>query len=74
MSASGTESLFYRRTWDPHVVVFGWWIRFIWGITFKADRVRWRRFYGYRLLAFRLWGDPHSRPCARLIGVQWRRA
>jgi hypothetical protein len=26
-----------------------------------------------RLVALRLWGDPHSLRCARLVGVQWRR-
>jgi hypothetical protein len=62
----------HRRTFDPSITVAGWWIRFIWGVTFKSDRLRRRRFYGYRLLAVRLWGDPNTREMARLIGIQWR--
>jgi hypothetical protein len=63
-----------RSTWDPHVIVCGWRVRFIWGITFKPKRLRVARFYGHRLVAVRLWGDPYSPRCARLLGVQWRRA
>jgi hypothetical protein len=64
----------YRKTWDPNVTVFGWWIRFIWGITFKPERIRVSKFDGRRLIAMRVWGDPHSARCARLVGVMWRRA
>jgi hypothetical protein len=64
----------YRSTWDPTITVAGWWIRFIWGITFKPRRFRWYKFDGHRLIGLRLWGNPDSRKCARLIGIQWRRA
>lgn len=56
-------------TGDFRIIMFGWWIRLIWGATFKPERFRWRRFYGHRLLAVRLWGPPLD---SRLIGVQWQ--
>jgi hypothetical protein len=62
-----------RRNGDVQFTVFGWWVRLIWGITFKRDRLRWSKFYGYRLLAVVPWGDPLSPKCARLVGIQWRR-
>ena len=58
-------------TFDVRVIVLGWWLRFIWGVTFKPERFRWRKFYGHRLLALRLWGKPFD---SRLVGIQWRRA
>lgn len=58
-------------TFDFRVNVLGWWVRFIWGVTFKPERFRFRRFHGHRLLAVRLWGPQFD---SRLIGVQWRRS
>lgn len=58
-------------TGDLRFIVFGWWVRLIWGCTFKPERFRWRRFYGHRLLAVRLWGPSTD---SRLVGVQWQRA
>lgn len=54
------------------VIVCGWWIRFIWGLAFNPERLRWRRFYGQRLLAVRLWRFGTSTD-GRLVGIQWTR-
>lgn len=56
---------------DVRVVVLGWWLRFFWGVTFKPERFRWRKFYGHRLAAVRLWGSLND---SRIVGFQWRRA
>jgi hypothetical protein len=63
-----------RWTYDPSITIGGWWIRFLWGVTFKPKRFRYSRFYGHTLVAVRLWRSPNSRKLARLVGVQWRRA
>jgi len=63
-----------RRNGDVSFTVFGWWVRLVWGVTFKPKRVRWHRAYGYRMLAVRLYGDPFNVKLGRLVGVQWRRA
>ncbi len=54
------------------VIVAGWWVRFIWGLTFKPDRFRWRCFDGHCLLAVRLWPFTNAMD-GRLVGVQWKR-
>jgi hypothetical protein len=61
----------WRKTADTNFTVWGWWVRLIWGSTFKPKRFRWHRFHEYRLLAVRLWGEPSD---GRLVGIQWRRA
>lgn len=58
-------------TFDVRVIALGWWVRFCWGVTFKPERLRWRRFHGYRLLGVRLWGAPLD---GRIVLVQWKRA
>ncbi len=58
--------------WDlkcPQVTftVAGRWCRIFAGVTFKTKRLRWEKFYGYRLLAVRLHGE-------RIVGIQTKRA
>lgn len=68
------RTLFDARTGDLVFTFAGWWIRLIWGVTFKPQRFRWRKFYGYRLFALRLWQVGDVPLDGRLIGIQWRRA
>ncbi len=58
-------------TGEFRVIIYGWWIRVIWGLTFNPRRLRLRRCDGHRLLAVRLWGTCSD---GRLVGIQWQRA
>ena len=46
--------------------LFGRWWRIFAGVTFKWKRFRNQRFYRYRLIVVRLWGE-------RVVGIQTRR-
>lgn len=69
-----TRTLFDVRTGDLQFTAAGWWIRLVWGVTFKRKRFRWHKFDGYRLLAVRLWQVGDVSLDGRIIAVQWRRA